>query len=104
MAVLRQDVFRRVYTGSFLSNIGTWMQNVVLGALAYDLTSSSSFVGVVLFAHLGTSLLFSLESGMLDDHFDRRCMLHPNPDPKWLRSPPPPAVITPHPPPKNHFP
>jgi MFS family permease len=75
MAVLRQDVFRRVYTGAFLSNIGTWMQNVVLGALAYDLTSSSSFVGVVLFAQLGPSLLFSVVGGMLADTFDRRRLL-----------------------------
>ena len=33
MAVLRQDTFRRVYTGAFLSNIGTWMQNVALAWL-----------------------------------------------------------------------
>src|SRR5215218_10283105 len=33
-AALRHDVFRRVFIGAFLSNIGSWMQNVVLGALA----------------------------------------------------------------------
>ena len=38
MAALRHTVFRRVFIGAFLSNIGSWMQNVVLGALAYDLT------------------------------------------------------------------
>jgi hypothetical protein len=43
-AALRHRTFRRVFTGSFLSNIGTWMQNVVLGALAYDLTESPTFV------------------------------------------------------------
>ncbi len=72
---LRQDVFRRVYTGAFLSNIGTWMQNVVLGALAYDLTGSSSFVGVVLFAQLGPFLFFSMIGGLLADTFDRRRLL-----------------------------
>lgn len=75
MAVLRQDTFRRVYTGAFLSNIGTWMQNVVLGALAYDLTGSSSFVGIVLFAQLGPMLLFSIVGGMFADSFDRRRLL-----------------------------
>lgn len=75
MAALRQDTFRRVYTGAFLSNIGTWMQNVVLGALAYDLTGSSSFVGVVLFAQLGPMLFFSIVGGMLADTFDRRHLL-----------------------------
>ena len=75
MAVLRQGTFRRVYTGAFLSNIGTWMQNVVLGAYVYDQTRSSSFVGLVLFAQLGPMLLFSIVGGMLADTFDRRRLL-----------------------------
>jgi len=75
MAALRQPVFRRVYVGAFFSNIGTWMQNVVLGALAYDLTRSSTFVGVVLFAQLGPMLFFSIVGGMLADTFDRRKLL-----------------------------
>ena len=37
-AALRHRTFRRVFIGAFLSNIGSWMQNVVLGALAYYLT------------------------------------------------------------------
>jgi MFS family permease len=68
-------VFRRVFIGAFLSNIGSWMQNVVLGALAYDLTGSASFVGVLLFAQLGPLLLFSLVGGLLADVFDRRRLL-----------------------------
>ena len=75
MDVLRQRTFRRVYTGAFLSNIGTWMQNVVLGALAYDLTGSSSFVGIVLFAQLGPMLFFSMIGGLIADSFDRRRLL-----------------------------
>ena len=72
---LRQQTFRRVYTGAFCSNIGTWMQNVVLGALAYDLTRSPSFVGLVLFAQLGPFLFFSMIGGLLADTFDRRRLL-----------------------------
>jgi len=75
MAALRHDTFRRVFIGAFLSNIGSWMQNVVLGALAYDLTKSPSFVGVLLFAQLGPLLLFSLVGGLLADAFDRRRLL-----------------------------
>ena len=74
-AALRHTVFRRVFIGAFLSNIGSWMQNVVLGALAYDLTKSPSFVGVLLFAQLGPLLLFSLVGGLLADAFDRRRLL-----------------------------
>ena len=75
MAVLRQDTFRRVYTGAFLSNIGTWMQNVVLGAYVYDQTRSPSFLSIVLFAQLGPMLFFSVVGGMLADTFDRRRLL-----------------------------
>jgi predicted MFS family arabinose efflux permease len=75
MAALRQQTFRRVYTGAFFSNIGTWMQNVVLGALAYDITGSPTFVGIVLFAQLGPMLFFSIVGGMLADTFDRRRLL-----------------------------
>ncbi|MEX2292205.1 MAG: MFS transporter [Acidimicrobiales bacterium] len=74
-AALRHDTFRRVFIGAFLSNIGSWMQNVVLGALAYDLTKSPSFVGVLLFAQLGPLMLFSLVGGLLADAFDRRRLL-----------------------------
>lgn len=74
-AALSHTVFRRVFIGAFLSNIGTWMQNVVLGALAYDLTRSPSFVGVLLFAQLGPLLLFSMVGGLLADIFDRRRLL-----------------------------
>jgi MFS family permease len=74
-AALRHRVFRRVFIGAFLSNIGSWMQNVVLGALAYDLTGSPTFVGILLFAQLGPLLLFSLVGGMLADAFDRRRLL-----------------------------
>jgi len=56
-AALSHATFRRVFIGAFLSNIGSWMQNVVLGALAYDLTQSPTRnlvkvtrVGLVLFA------------------------------------------------------
>lgn len=75
LAALRQEVFRRVYVGAFLSNIGSWMQNVVLGALAYDLTGSSTFVSIVVFAQLGPMLFFSIVGGMLADTFDRRRLL-----------------------------
>ena len=39
-AALRHRNFRIIYFGTFASNIGTWMQNVVLGAYALKLTGS----------------------------------------------------------------
>lgn len=74
-AALQHATFRRVFIGAFLSNIGSWMQNVVLGALAYEITKSPSFVGLLGLAQLGPLLLFSLVGGLLADIFDRRRLL-----------------------------
>ena len=64
--------FRTVYLGAFASNIGTWMQNVVLGALAYSLTRSGVFVGLIIAAQLGPLLIFSPVGGVIADSFDRK--------------------------------
>ena len=72
---LRYPAFRRVLLGACLSNVGTWMHNVVLGAIAYDLTESSSFVGLMVFAQLGPMLLLSTVGGILADRFDRTRLL-----------------------------
>ncbi len=74
-AALRYPMFRRMFGTAFLSSIGIWTQNVVLGALAYDLTESSTFVGIIVFAQLGPLLLFSMLGGLLADIVDRRRLL-----------------------------
>jgi MFS family permease len=51
------------------------MQNVLLGAYAYDLTHSSAFVGVLFFAQLGPLLFLSSVGGLLADVVDRRRLL-----------------------------
>ncbi|MEZ5204989.1 MAG: MFS transporter [Acidimicrobiales bacterium] len=71
-AAFSHPTFRTVYLGAFASNIGTWMQNVVLGALAYNLTRSAVFVGLVTAAQLGPLLLFSIVGGMIADSYDRK--------------------------------
>jgi MFS family permease len=67
--------FRVVFIGSFVSNIGRWMQNVVLTAFAWELTERPSFVALVVFAQLGPMLLLSLVGGTLADSVDRRRLL-----------------------------
>ena len=61
---LRHRTFRIVFLGAFASNIGTWMQNVVLGAYAYDISHSSTFVGIIIFAQLGPALLLAAVGGL----------------------------------------
>jgi MFS family permease len=74
-AALSHRTFRIVFLGAFASNVGTWMQNVVLGAYAYDLTHSATFVGVVIFAQLGPTLVLPMVGGLLADKVDRRRLL-----------------------------
>ena len=74
-AALSHRTFRIIFLGAFASNIGTWMQNVVLGAYAYDLTHSSTFVGIIIFAQLGPTLLLPMVGGLLADKIDRKRFL-----------------------------
>ena len=74
-AALSHRTFRIVFFGAFASNIGTWMQNVVLGAYAYDLTHSATFVGVIIFAQLGPTLVLPMVGGLLADKIDRKRFL-----------------------------
>ena len=74
-AALSHRTFRIVFLGAFASNIGTWMQNVVLGAYAYDLTHSATFVGVIIFAQLGPTLVLPMVGGLLADKVDRKRFL-----------------------------
>jgi MFS family permease len=74
-AALRNRDFRIFWGGTFASNIGTWMQNVLLGAYGYELTGSATFVGVLFFAQLGPLLFMSNIGGVLADVVDRRKLL-----------------------------
>src|SRR6476646_3173449 len=64
-AALRNRDFRIFWGGTFASNIGTWMQNVLLGAFGYELTGSAVFVGILFFAQLGPLLFMSTVGGVL---------------------------------------
>ncbi len=75
ISALRHRTFRIVFFGAFASNIGTWMQNVVLGAYGYDITHSSTFVGVIIFAQLGPALLLAMVGGLIADKVDRKKFL-----------------------------
>lgn len=74
-AALRHPDFRTLYFGAFASNIGSWMQNVVLAAWAFELSGSASYVGVIIFAQLGPLLLVTPLGGLLADALDRRRLL-----------------------------
>jgi len=74
-AALKNRAFRIVWSGIFASNIGTWMQNVLLGAYGFALTGSTTYVGILFFCQLGPLLFLSNIGGVLADRLDRRAFL-----------------------------
>jgi len=74
-AALRHRDFRLVWGGTFMSSIGTWMQNVLLGAFAYDLTHDAGYVALIYFAQLGPLLFLATFGGYFADLVDRRRLL-----------------------------
>ena len=72
---LRHRDFRLFWIGNFLSNIGTWMQNVAQGWLVLQLTNSAFWLGVVGFCSSIPILLFALIGGVIADHVNKRKLL-----------------------------
>ena len=67
--------FRLFWSGNFLSNIGTWMQNVALGWLVLTLTNSPFWLGVVSFVGSIPFLFFTLFGGVIADRVNKRRLL-----------------------------
>src|SRR6266700_1959562 len=72
---LRNSNFRLFWSGNFLSNIGTWMQNVAQGWLVLTLTNSAFWLGVVGFAGSIPFLIFTLFGGVIADRVNKRRLL-----------------------------
>jgi MFS family permease len=73
---LRHTEFRVFWAGNFVSNIGSWMQNVAQGWLVLTLPGGSPFwLGLVGFAQQVPALIFSLPGGVIADRPGRRKML-----------------------------
>ena len=67
--------FRRYYTGQAVSMIGTWVQSVALMWLAYSLSGSTWFTGLVGFLQSVPHLFLAPFAGVLGDRVDRRRLL-----------------------------
>lgn len=74
-SLLRNRQFTLVLGAAFFSNIGRWMQQVVLGIFAWELTESPSFTTRVIFAQFVPMLFLAVVGGTVADVFDRRKLL-----------------------------
>lgn len=72
---LRHRDFALFWTGNFLSNIGTWMQNLALGWLILVTTNSAFLLGLNGFLGSAPSLFFSVPGGAIADRLNRRKLM-----------------------------
>ncbi|HUJ00533.1 MAG TPA: MFS transporter [Usitatibacter sp.] len=72
---LESPNFRRYYVGQAVSMIGTWVQSVALMWLAYRLSGSTWFTGLIGFLNSAPHLFLATFAGVLGDRLSRRKML-----------------------------
>jgi MFS family permease len=73
--VHRYPAFRLLLLGTLVADTSFWMYQVALGWLAFQMTSSAFFVGMVGFAGGIPLLLVCVPAGVIIDRFDRRSVL-----------------------------
>ena len=74
-AAFRFRNFRLFWIGALLSNSGTWVQNLTVPYVVFQLTESSTWVGIAAFSQLAPMALMSPLGGSLADRLDRRRIL-----------------------------
>lgn len=74
-AALAIPEFRRFWIGALVSNSGSWMQNVSVPFVLYQLTESATWVGVASFAQFFPAVLVGPLGGSLADRYPRRSVL-----------------------------
>lgn len=72
---LNSPAYRSYYYGQAVSMIGTWVQSVALMWLAYRLTGSAGYTGLVGFLNSIPYLVVTPFAGVLGDRLDRRRIL-----------------------------
>ncbi|SHI47057.1 Predicted arabinose efflux permease, MFS family [Shimia gijangensis] len=69
-AALKSPNFRTYISGSFMGLLSLWMQRVTSGWLAWDLTNSASFVGLVALLQFAPAILLSPLFGVWADRLN----------------------------------
>jgi MFS family permease len=71
----RHRAFAIIWTGSFVSNIGTWMETVAIGVYVTQATGQAAWTGTVAALTYVPTVLLGPFGGALADRFDRRRFL-----------------------------
>jgi MFS family permease len=75
LQAFRYRNFAIFWTGALLSNAGSWMQNITIPFVLYQMTGSAAWVGLAAFAQLFPTVLVGPLAGSLADRFPRRRVL-----------------------------
>lgn len=75
MRAFRHRDFRLLWTGAFLSFIGSWVQIVAQGWHVYALTHDAALLGIVTFCGSAPVFIFGLFAGTLTDMYNKRGIL-----------------------------
>jgi MFS family permease len=74
-APFRHSQYARLWTGAFVSNIGTWMETIALGIYVQDHTHQAAWTGTVAAAAFVPIAFFSPLGGALADRYPRRWLM-----------------------------
>ena len=72
---LRSRDYRLFWFGSFIANLGLWMQQIALGWLVYGMTRSASLLGMISFCGSLPVLTLGLLGGAIADRASRRVVM-----------------------------
>lgn len=75
LRLIRDRTFGPFFLGTLTSNAGNWFQNLAAAVVVYDLTGSSTLVGLVSVLQFTATLLLSPWAGVAGDRVDRRRLL-----------------------------
>ncbi len=75
LRVLRSRNYRLFWSGSFIANLGVWVQQIALGWLVYDMTRKASLLGTVSFCGNMPVLALGLVGGAIADRASRRAIM-----------------------------
>src|ERR1700719_290375 len=75
IAPLRHPAYARLWTGAFVSNIGTWMETLALGVYVTKLTHQAAWTGTIAAAAFVPIAFFGAIGGALADRLPRKWLL-----------------------------
>jgi MFS family permease len=75
LAPLRHPAFARLWTGAFVSNIGTWMETIALATYVQAVTKQAAWTGTIAAASFVPIAFFGPVGGALADRIPRKLLL-----------------------------